>query len=104
VTQKDRVLAALRRRKRGITQLDFDLPDVVDAGAPVKRVAARIEELRRDGHRIINAGRLHKCTVYRLIEEAVEPAAPETRQRATPPAPTCPAPQLLEPLTLFEAA
>jgi hypothetical protein len=67
MSQRDRVLAALYRRGRhGLTQIDFDLPDVIDGGAPIKRVAARVEELRDQGFRITSGERRNKCTVYRV--------------------------------------
>ncbi len=52
-SQNARVLRALQNRgKRGITQLDFVPPLVVDGGTPVLRLPARINELRRRGHAI----------------------------------------------------
>lgn len=52
MTQRTRVLAALMGSPRGITAADFDLPGVIDGGAPIQRVAARVNELRREGHLI----------------------------------------------------
>lgn len=53
LTQRDRVLAALRRAGRhGLTQVDFHAPDVVDHGAPITRLSPRIRELRELGHKI----------------------------------------------------
>lgn len=76
-SQKDRVLAALRTNPRGITQVDFSLPFVIDGGNPITRVAARIEDLEKDGHRIVVAGeRRDKCVVYRLFESVRCGAAP----------------------------
>lgn len=83
MSQKNRVLASLHKhRKHGISQIDFDLPDVIDGGAPIKRVAARIEELRDEGFAIRSGERRQKCIVYRLVPEANAPTAidPSTRR------------------------
>lgn len=70
-SQQGRVLAAMeRRRDRGVTQVDFDLPGVCDGGAPIKRVAARIDELIGDGWPIEKSGRRAGCVIYRLPNEA----------------------------------
>lgn len=42
--QQRRVLLAAR--KQPIRQQDFDLPNVIDGGKPIKRVAARVGELK----------------------------------------------------------
>lgn len=74
LTQRDRVLRALERvGSHGLTQVDFQPPHVIDGGAPITRVAARIEELRGQGHRIDNRGRRDKCAVYVLAATAHEP-------------------------------
>jgi hypothetical protein len=76
LTQKDRVLRALRTtRGRGVTAVDFLAPAVIDSGAPITRVAARIEELRKDGHNIQLAGRRDECVIYVLAPPA-EPWQP----------------------------
>lgn len=65
--QADRVLAALRLQgDRGITQVDFLAPDVIDSGPPITRVPARILELAEAGHDIEKAGTRDKCRVYKL--------------------------------------
>ena len=67
MSQRDRVLAALHRfRLSGITQVDFSPPHVIDGGAPITRLAARVQELRDEGFQILSADRRDKCTVYRL--------------------------------------
>lgn len=79
MTQTERVLAALAANPdRGITQVDFSLPNVIDGGPPITRVAARIGELREDGHNVISDGHREKCRVYKLIPAAVSPGAPPT--------------------------
>jgi hypothetical protein len=94
VTQRERVLRALKQRRDiGITQADFSLPDVIDGGKPIPRVAARIDELQkryyinspgtRDGFKVYVIGR----------EREVDPA--ESPIRVTPePPPAPPAPPL----------
>jgi hypothetical protein len=76
MTQRDRVLHALQAAgERGVTQVDFMLPGVIDGGAPITRVAARIDELRRAGHQIVNAEWRQKCIVYRLEQPAAATAS-----------------------------
>jgi hypothetical protein len=66
-TQRDRVLNALRHAgDRGITATDFALPNVIDGGPPIARLAARVDELRA-GHHIEHAGRRNRCAIYRLV-------------------------------------
>jgi hypothetical protein len=70
VTQTERVLAALTRAgAHGITAVDFLRFPTVDGGPPITRVAARIEELRDQGHPISSGERRNKCVVYRLESE-----------------------------------
>jgi hypothetical protein len=79
LTQRDRVLQALQRvGSHGLTQVDFQPPSVIDGGAPITRVAARIEELRDAGHRIDSTGRRDKCVIYVLRDKPVrhEPITP----------------------------
>lgn len=65
--QQQRVLAAARKAGgRGITAVDFNLPNVVDDGPPITRVAARINELQDMGFRFRSGGRRQKCKVYVL--------------------------------------
>jgi len=67
-TQCERVLAALERSgAHGITQVDFALPNVIDGGPPITRVAARIKELRDQGHPIRNGHIRDRCRIYRLL-------------------------------------
>ncbi len=70
-SQTERVLNALRKAgPRGITAVDFALPDVIDGGPPIMRVAARVMDLRRQGHTIIASGRRQKCQAYELVVPA----------------------------------
>lgn len=74
-TQTERVLAALRTYPRGITQVDFLLPDVIDGGAPITRIGARILELRDAGHMIVSGPRRDKCVTYKLLHGDTEETA-----------------------------
>lgn len=69
MTQAARVLAALRKHKQGITQVDFLTP-CIDHGAPITRVAARVLELKQDGHQIVTDGERDSCAVYKLVYDA----------------------------------
>lgn len=52
-TQLERVAAQLKAvGDRGVTQIDFDAPDVIDGGPPIRRVTSRIGELKNQGWRI----------------------------------------------------
>lgn len=92
MTQTRRVLAALRMRgARGITAADFAAGRVIDGNKPIMRVAARILELRQDGHEIIVEGeRDGGCAVYRLLRDTQD-------EPAKLPAPPVPEGQLFEP-------
>ena len=65
MTQKERVLARLRAG-HDVSPTDFQLPNVVDGGKPILRVAARILELRQDGYQIDVVATRNECAVYRL--------------------------------------
>jgi hypothetical protein len=64
--QAQRVLRALRRHPDGVTQVDFLLPNVIDGGHPITRLAARIRDLRDQGETIIVDGERYGCAVYKL--------------------------------------
>lgn len=66
MTQSKRVLRALRRHPEGICQPEFLLPNVIDGGPPITRLAARIRDLRSQGHEIVTDGERYGCAVYRL--------------------------------------
>lgn len=78
MTQRDRVLRALRQRgTQGITAVDFLAPDVIDGGPPITRIGARILDLRHDGFHIEVAGRRDGgCAVYRLAGPPPPPEVP----------------------------
>lgn len=70
MTQTERVLRALQQAgDRGVTQVDFALPDVVDGLPPITRVAARVKDLREQGHMIVAAGTRQSCRVYTLVSQ-----------------------------------
>lgn len=78
MTQQERVLKALKARGReGITVADFLLPDVIDGGKPITRLAARILELRDKGHEIAVVGERNCCAVYRLYWDAEHVPTPK---------------------------
>jgi hypothetical protein len=87
LTQRQRVLQALQRvGARGLTQVDFLMPSVIDGGAPITRVGARIEELRAAGHQITSTGRRDRCAVYVLhIDGPAHTPIPEPDPPAEPP-------------------
>lgn len=67
-TQCERVLRALELSgRRGVCQVDFLAPNVIDGGEPITRLAARVSDLKRDGHSIHYAGSRNKTRVYRLL-------------------------------------
>ena len=68
LTQRERVLKAARSF-RGITQVDFLLPNVVDGGEPITRLAARINELDSEGYGFECLGRRDRCKIWRLVSE-----------------------------------
>lgn len=95
-SQTDRVLNALRKAgSRGITAVDFQLPDVIDGGPPIMRVAARVMDLRRQGHTIISAGTRQKCRRYELVavpapaDLAYQAAAETAFEAPARPVPRC---------------
>lgn len=86
LTQAERVLRLARLRgEHGFTQIDFDLPGVTDGGTPIKRVAARVLELREQGYGIDSGERRQLCTVYRLTADVEAPAAPVSEVVEQPP-------------------
>lgn len=60
--------ALIHAGSRGVRPEDFLTPNVVDGGKPIMRVAARIADLRREGHVI----RSHPGTTarYELVSES----------------------------------
>lgn len=90
LTQNQRVLKLLQeRRERGVTQADF-LPPAVQ-GRPVARLAARVQDLRNNGHDIVTVRRPGQYAVYRLVEAGVTSRAAQLpRITAHEPAPLGP--------------
>lgn len=75
--QVDRVLAVLRAHPEGVNETAFALPNVIDGGTPIRRVAPRIFELRQDGFDIETHRESNGTATYKLIEVA---AVDETGQ------------------------
>jgi hypothetical protein len=77
MSQVERVIEAARSF-RGITQVDFLLPDVVDGGPPITRLAARLLEADRMGYSFECLGRRDRCKVWRLldVEQTIDPPLP----------------------------
>lgn len=96
-TQTRRVLRALERNpERGVTAVDFQLPDVIDGGKPITRLAARVQDLQDAGYRITAGERRQKCVVYRLVpagaaSELDKPGGPLPPSAAVVPASPRPA-------------
>jgi hypothetical protein len=65
-TQKQRVLAVLRLRPGGVNETAFAAPTVIDGGLPVQRVAARVWELRQEGHEIVSRREADGTATYAL--------------------------------------
>jgi hypothetical protein len=84
LSQKQRVLKAARAAgTTGLTSVDFLLPDVIDGGKPITRLAARIEELEADGIRFWRDGRRNGCVIY-VLDAAHRPALRPPAQVAPP--------------------
>ena len=82
MTQKQRILKALQAAgAEGIKPEDFLLPDVVDAGKPILRGAARIDDLRKEGLTITTDSSGHTA-IYRLVNR-VE-AVPSSERGGSP--------------------
>ena len=80
LSQNQRVLRAAWRYPRGICQIDFDAPDVIDGGKPIRRLAARIKDLSDDGIVFRDGGRRNNMKVYVLdrvsLADATKPPGP----------------------------
>jgi hypothetical protein len=84
VIQRERVLRSLQTAgPLGVCQADwlgrFNGSGTPDGGAPITRLAARVEELRGDGWPVVARGKRDGFQVYVLaqpaVDEGVEPAA-----------------------------
>src|SRR4030095_15562487 len=71
---------APKRHPERLTQVDFLAPNVIDGYAPITRLAARIKDLRDDGHEIVVDGERYSCAVYKLPQ-----AEPVPIPRSEPP-------------------
>jgi len=67
----ERVLELARLRGPvGVHQTDFDAGRVVDGGRPIRRVAARIDELRGAGHWFTTRKHRDRTVTYVLVRDA----------------------------------
>jgi hypothetical protein len=68
----ERVLAVARERgRRGVHASDFDVPgQTVDGGPAIRRLAARVDELRNLGHRFETRTRPDRTVDYVLALDA----------------------------------
>lgn len=64
MTQRDRIRDALARGP--VSPIDFLRHPTVDGGPPILRVAARVHELRQDGHQITETRAHDGTAVYHL--------------------------------------
>jgi hypothetical protein len=68
MTQRERVLTALEAHGVvGVKTTDFLLPDVIDDGSPIIRLAARVKDLRDEGYRIRSYTELNGVCRYVLV-------------------------------------
>jgi hypothetical protein len=71
----ERVLELARRRGRhGVHQSDFDAGRVVDGGRPIRRLAARVDELKNRGHGFTTRRHRDRTTTYVLVHDATDVA------------------------------
>jgi|HubBroStandDraft_3_1064219.scaffolds.fasta_scaffold201560_3 hypothetical protein len=97
-TQTERVIAAARSY-RGITAVDFMLPNVVDGGPPITRVAARLWDAEQEGFSFECIGKRDRCKVFRLCGEPdVERTASNPPDRPANAPHGVPAAEVLSPL------
>jgi hypothetical protein len=67
----ERVLELARKRGTyGIHPTDFDAGRVVDGGKPIRRLAARIDELRDQGHWFDTRRHRDRTVTYVLVRDA----------------------------------
>lgn len=92
-TQATRVSRALDRYPDGVCQVDFLLPNVIDGGLPITRLAARVKDLRDAGEAIEVVGERYGCVLYARTRVQPEPVVPA----AEPVAQEEPQAQLFEP-------
>ena len=114
MTQCERVLALLRERgESGVNTAEFQELPIVDGGAPILRLAARIDNLKHRGFAITSRRQPNGTSTYTLVSElGVErdrtdaPVGQPTVPQATagvPVAPSSPVSLNAEPLdSLFD--
>ncbi len=78
MSQTERVLAQLR--KGPVAAVAFQPPGVIDGGAPIWRIAARVRNLKDRGYEILSERLPDGTAVYRLVSE------PDVERADGPPA------------------
>jgi hypothetical protein len=72
MTQRERVLTALEAHGvLGVKTTDFLLPDVIDGGVPIIRLAARVKDLRDEGYRIRSYTEPNGVCRYVLVPQEI---------------------------------
>lgn len=82
MTQRDRIRDALARGP--VYPIDYLRYPTIDGGPPILRVAARVHELRQDGHQITETRAQDGTAVYTLAAPHI-PGGKEAPHRASPP-------------------
>lgn len=67
-SQVDRIIKAARSYK-GISRIDFQLPDVIDGGDPILNFPGRMFDAEKRGCVFEKIGRRNRCSVWRLVSE-----------------------------------
>lgn len=71
MTQLERIAKALREHGK-VRTTDFCTPPVLDGGPPILRVAARIENLKKQGWRIVPRRLMNNTCEYVLLSPPAE--------------------------------
>lgn len=83
MTQRDRIRDALHRGP--VSPIDFLRHPTVDGGPPILRVAARVHELRQDGHQITETRAQDGTAVYTLAAPHIPGGKEAPPHGASPP-------------------
>lgn len=81
MSQTSRILTALQNGP--VNPVDFDLPNVIDGGKPIQRVAARILDLRAAGHEIASTKQPNGTVTYRLVRDVEQSNRGNTAAKTT---------------------
>ena len=69
LSQVERLVKAARSYK-GVSRIDFQLPDVIDGGEPILNFPGRMWDAERQGYSFEKIGRRNRCGVWRLLSES----------------------------------